>query len=80
MSDNISVFVSRIKFIRDQTSAILNELDDNIEEYRAALEDMNGGLTEALAKFENYDDDPTNPSGGVRRKRKVRKTRKTRRS
>ena len=38
---DIGAFVNRVKFIRDQTSAILNELGDDIEEYRAALEDMN---------------------------------------
>ena len=81
---DIGAFVNRVKFIRDQTSAILNELGDDIEEYRAALEDMNEGLTDAINNFQPQEDptDPSNPSGGARRrnKRKVRKSRKTKKT
>ena len=83
MADNLTAFVNRIKVIRNQTSSILNELGDDIEEYRYALEDMNAGLSEALENFE-MSGDPTNPTGGAlakeaRRKKKSKKTRKTRR-
>ena len=84
---DIGAFVNRVKFIRDQTSAILNELGDDIEEYRAALEDMNEGLTDAINNFQPQEDptdptDPSNPSGGARRrnKRNVRKARKTKKT
>ena len=72
-------FLERIKIIRNQTAAILQEIEgEDVEQYKVALEDMLDGLTSAIDEYQSDEDPLPHVQGGRRKKSKARKTRRRR--